>query len=99
MSDIQRWDYITNGEGGGPWVTYADHVAAVTAAEERMHEAGYQSGKAYGLTVNGFTRGVKAARDAVNGIEHWASYSPDGDVWTCFASDPVHVIDALRDSA
>ena len=44
------------------------------------------------------TRTLDAARDAVNGIEHWASYSPDGDVWTCFASDPVHVIDALREN-
>ena len=41
-----------------------------------------------------FVAGVKAARDAVDGIEHWASYSPDGDVWECYASDPLAAIDA-----
>ena len=36
MSAIQRWDYITNGEGGGPWVTYADHIAYLTDAENAL---------------------------------------------------------------
>ncbi len=43
-----------------------------------------------------YRMGVTAAREAVDGIEHWASYSPDGDVWECYASDPLAAIDALE---
>ena len=42
----------------------------------------------------GRAMGHAEARDAVDGIEHWASYSPDGDVWECYASDPLAAIDA-----
>jgi hypothetical protein len=32
MSEIQQWNYVPNDSDDGPWVTYADHPAAVTAA-------------------------------------------------------------------
>ena len=68
MSDIQRWAYQYGGinpfapNPGGGWVTYADHVAAVAAAEQR----GREERQAIDADYNeGHRDGVKAARDAV----------------------------------
>ena len=101
MTDIQRWSTIPHEvrdgiapREKGEYVLYADHVAAVAAAQREGANQGYLNGVATNAD-NSFKAGVKAARDAVDRIEHWASYSPDGDVWACFASDPLDAIDAL----
>lgn len=49
-----------------------------------------------GESEHGFHAGLDAAREKLAGIEHWASYSPDGDVWSCWSSDPLAAIDALK---
>ena len=38
MSEVQRWDAVDTmyEVSTGEWVTYADHVAAVAAAEQRV---------------------------------------------------------------
>ena len=61
--------------------------------EERVHEAAYQAGKAYGLTVNGYTRGLDAAREAV--AEVLAYESPMGPLIRSMAA--LAAIDALRE--
>jgi hypothetical protein len=53
MSDIQRYVWTNRiGEAvaseDGPWVTYADHVAAVAAAVQSAVDDGYELGKAAG---------------------------------------------------
>ena len=71
MSEVQRWNinhvlgrvYIDEKSEGG-WVTYADHVAAVAAAQREGAKQGYLNGVATNAD-NSFKAGVKAARDAV----------------------------------
>ena len=109
VADIQRWDFFA--EVGinepvrylhleavkGRYVTYADHVAAVAAAEQRVRDEFMDSTpELTAYRKQQYAAGVKVARDAVDGIEHWASYSPDGDVWACFASDPLAAIDGVQ---
>ena len=68
----------------------------LSACEARVHEAAYQAGKAYGLTVNGYTRGLDAAREAVAALGSERELrSPSGldiDI-----HDALAAIDALRD--
>ena len=71
MSEVQRWNinhvlgrvYIDEKSEGG-WVTYADHVAAVAAAQREGANQGYLNGVATNAD-NSFKAGVKAAREAV----------------------------------
>ena len=69
MIDIQRWDIdLSNGDPfkseNGDWIEYADHVAAVAAAQREGANQGYLNGVATNAD-NSFKAGVKAARDAV----------------------------------
>jgi len=98
MSAIQRWDMFA--EVGinepvkygmweavkGRYVTYADHVAAVAAAEQR----GYVRGVAQ-VENERFTDGVKAARDAVEAIPTSAF-----DIGIVSKDDALAAIDALK---
>ena len=107
MSDIQRWDMF--GEVGinepvkygmweaveGRYVTYDDHVAAVAAAQREGSNQGYLNGVATNVD-NSFKAGVKAARDAVAAIEHWATYPTNGDKWFVWTGNPLDAIDALE---
>ena len=78
VSDIQRWDFF--GEVGinepvrylhleavqGRYVTYADHVAAVAAAEQRVRDEFMDSTpELTAYRKQQYAAGVKAARDAV----------------------------------
>ena len=76
-------------------VTYADHLDALRACEARVHEAAYQAGKAYGLTVNGYTRGLDAAREAIAAL--LAYESPMGPLIRTMAA--LAAIDALREKS
>ena len=66
---------------------------ALRTCEARVHEAAYQAGKAYGLTVNGYTRGLDAAREAVAAL--LAYDSPYGPLIRTMAA--LAAIDALRE--
>jgi hypothetical protein len=66
---------------------------ALRTCEARVHEAAYQAGKAYGLTVNGYTRGLDAARESV--AEVLAYESPMGPLIRSMAA--LAAIDALRE--
>jgi hypothetical protein len=98
---IQRWTEIFTRypasevlpNENGEYVTYADHLAALRDCEARVHEAAYQAGKAYGLTVNGYTRGLDAAREAVAAL--LAYDSPYGPLIRSDAT--LTAIDALRE--
>ena len=68
---IQRWTFINGAEPHwleehpmGEYVTYADHVAAVAAAQREGANQGYLNGVATNAD-NSFKAGVKAAREAV----------------------------------
>ena len=78
VSDIQRWDFF--GEVGinepvrylhleavkGRYVTYADHVAAVAAAEQRVRDEFMDSTpELTAYRKQQYAAGVKAAREAV----------------------------------
>ena len=78
MDDIQRWDFFA--EVGinepvrylhleavqGRYVTYADHVAAVAAAEQRVRDEFMDSTpELTAYRKQQYAAGVKAARDAV----------------------------------
>ena len=65
------------------------------ACEARVHEAAYQAGKAYGLTVNGYTRGLDAAREAVAAL--LAYESPMGPLIRTMAA--LAAIDALKEQS
>ena len=67
---------------------------ALRSCEARVHEAAYQAGKAYGLTVNGYTRGLDAAREAVAAL--LAYESPMGPLIRTMAA--LAAIDALKES-
>ena len=75
MSDVRRWaaDEMPHHDEGGLWVLYADHVAAVAAAEQRAGEEShghYMDGynAAWSLSAAEIERQtLKAARDAVDG--------------------------------
>lgn len=74
---------IDHGDGSfTSWICICDRLRA---CEARVHEAAYQAGKAYGLTVNGYTRGLDAARDAVAALPYWFSID-----------SALSAIDALR---
>ena len=70
MSEVQRWAYqydhiipfAPNPAGG--WVTYADHVAAVAAAEQRVRDELPPNGADALWYLLGQRKGVQAARDA-----------------------------------
>ena len=66
---------------------------ALRTCEARVHEVAYQAGKAYGLTVNGYTRGLDAAREAVAAL--LAYESPMGPLIRTMAA--LAAIDALRE--
>ena len=71
MSDVQRWDmnhvqgevYIDK-KPEGSWVTYADHLAAVAAAEQRVRDELPPNGADALWYLLGQRKGVQAARDA-----------------------------------
>lgn len=65
------------------------------ACEARVHEAAYQAGKAYGLTVNGYTRGLDAAREAVVVLCWRKQY--EGFVSTVDPQRVLAAIDALKE--
>ena len=65
---------------------------ALHDCEGRVHEAAYQAGKSYGLTVNGYTRGLDAAREAVAAL--LAYDSPYGPLIRSDAT--LAAIDALK---
>ena len=68
------------------------------ACEERVHETAYQAGKAYGLNVNGYTRGLDAARKAVEGLDLHGCM-PRGSIrCNCIVTSILAAIDALRDA-
>ena len=68
VSDIQRYrvgpDYLVpaHEDDNGPWVTYADHVAAVAAAEERVTSDFAKYLRHMDAYDKGYAAGVKAAR-------------------------------------
>lgn len=66
-----------------PWIDPIHHAdGSVTAAAcicDRL--------RAHGAAE--YQRGRSDAAAAVEALEHWASHSPDGGVWACYASDPV----------
>ena len=73
---------------------------ALRTCEARVHEAAYQAGKAYGLTVNGYTRGLDAAREAVAALSKFAEANcNDGGDWRVGRADGLRdaldAIDAL----
>ena len=95
---IQRWHMLYEDampERLGKWVTYDDHLEALRDCEGRVHEAAYQAGKAYGLTVNGYTRGLDAAREAVVVLCWRKQY--EGFVSTVDPQRVLAAIDALRE--
>ena len=55
----------------GEYVTYADHVAAVAAAQREGANQGYLNGVATNAD-NSFKAGVKAARDAVAYLQEFS---------------------------
>lgn len=80
---IQRYD--TDGPHSrmdtfpdGEYVLYADHVAAVQVAEQRMHEAGYDMGKAKGIhderaRIRAAVQALEWWQDEVLRAESWVS--------------------------
>lgn len=74
MSDIQRWDmnhvqgevYIDK-KPEGSWVTYADHLAAVAAAEQQGFHRGWATAETYWreVSIRYGRRKVREAWDAV----------------------------------
>ena len=69
---------------------------ALRACEERVFEAAYQAGKSYGLTVNGYTRGLNAAREAVEAMDLHGCL-PRGPLnCNCIGPKVISAIDALR---
>lgn len=75
------------------WVCICNQLRA---CEERVHEAAYQAGKAYGLTVNGFTRGLDAARAAVEAMDLHGCANRWLFDCDCVGPKVIAVIDALR---
>ena len=69
------------------------------ACEERVHEAAYQAGKAYGLTVTGYTRGLDAARAAVEKMNLHGCLPRGAINCNCIGPKIITAIDALRDGA
>ena len=69
---------------------------ALRDCEERVHESAYQAGKAYGLTVNGYARGLDAARAVVEKMNLHGCL-PRGPInCNCIGPKIIAVIDALR---
>ena len=66
--------------------------------EERVHETANHAGKAYGLTVNGYTRGLDAARKAVEGLDLHGCLDRGSIRCNCVVNDVIAAIDALRDA-
>ena len=71
MSDIQRYvllgGYDPRVVDEGPWVTYADHVAAVAAAEQRV-KSDFAKYLRHMVDDDKYAAGIKAARDAVKAL-------------------------------
>jgi len=70
VDDIQRWDAVDTmyEVSTGEWVTYADHVAAVAAAEQRVLDEERTKEKWFCSEEDKqalIAHGVQAARDAV----------------------------------
>ena len=96
VSDIQRYvllgGYDPRVVDEGPWVTYADHVAAVAAAEQRVREDASCKCKFWA----GHAAGVKDARDAVAALS-WLHRWADGVVFRDIDRDAaLAAIDALE---
>ena len=104
MSDIQRYTFFGTAEVAEPeklpadyngryvyeYVTYADHVAAVAAAEQRV----LSDVDAEAMRQNvAFRKGVKAAREAV--ARQKVKWSIDYDT---AIDDALAAIDALRET-
>ncbi len=67
---IQRWNYYSDTGAqpmpDGEWVTYADHVAAVAAAEQRVRDEFMDSTpELTAYRKQQYAAGVKAAREAI----------------------------------
>ena len=95
MSDIQRYgdpsrDYMIPAHDDGFVVLYADHVAAVAAAEQRV-TSDFAKYLRHMVDDDKFAAGVKAARDAVDAIPTSAF-----DVGIVGKDDALAAIDALE---
>ena len=124
VSDIQRWDFF--GEVGinepvrylhleavqGRYVTYADHVAAVAAAEQRVRDEFMDSTpELTAYRKQQYAAGVKAARDAVTAAHavsgydaaiNWSEIDPRNEYaegWTDLLSLILPAIDAIIDGS
>ena len=96
MSDSPRWHL--NGLPGTTGIVevmlYADHVAAVAAAEQRGFDAGYQhQHEVVDLVLRspGYEQGQRAAREAVAAMRP----ETDPDIAHVIVSDVLAAIDAL----
>lgn len=101
VSDIQRWTEVLDQTDPyspnpdmreadyGSYVTYADHVAAVAAAERQSAEYATLVGAA---AESAYAQGVKDARDAVAALR-----APGYEPWGEFIyREVLPAIDALR---
>ena len=101
MSDVQRWDgmkgyvMVMTVNDAGRYVLYADHVAAVAAAQREGSNQGYLNGVATNVD-NSFKAGVKAARDAVAALIDKQPTTAPGWVRR---DEALAAIDALRGEA
>ena len=112
---IQRWTFINGAEPHwleehpmGEYVTYADHVAAVAAAQREGANQGYLNGVATNAD-NSFKAGVKAARDAVTAVQaergydaaiNWSEIGNEyAEGWTDLLSLILPAIDAIIDGS
>ena len=113
MSDIQRWDMFA--EVGinepvkydmweaveGRYVLYADHVAAVAAAEAQGFHRGWKTAETYwrDVSIRYGRRKVREARDAVAAAKAEFIRITDAtdDSWACrIYDDALAAIDALE---
>ena len=107
MSDIQRWApfdpmALMGRHPNGAFVTYADHVAAVAAAEQRVRDEFMDSTpELTAYRKQQYAAGVKAAREAVercrNGfiLAIGASLEPPERYWIP-KSDALAAIDGVK---
>ena len=78
----------------GLWICICNQLRA---CEERVHEAAYQAGKAYGLTVNGYTRGLDAAQKAVKAMDIHGCTNRWLLNCNCVGPKVIAAIEALRE--
>ena len=76
------------------WICICNHLRA---CEERVFEAAYQAGKSYGLTVNGYTRGLNAAREAVEAMDLHGCTNRWLLNCNCVGPKVISALDALKE--